>query len=90
MEHSPSLKTLKILAEVLEADELDLLDLADKMPPVLRDIANNPEALQFFRRASKVSKSPKFWRSLTSQLDQIEKDVHKADGTPEAGEEAMP
>jgi transcriptional regulator with XRE-family HTH domain len=88
LEHSPSLKTLKVLAEILGADELDLLDLADKMPPVLRDIADNPEALQFFRRASKVSKSPKFWRSLTSQLDQIEKEVQKADATPEADEQA--
>ena len=79
LEHSPSLKTLKALADVLGADELELLDLADKMPPVLRDIANNPEALQFFRKASKVAKSPKFWSSLTSQLEQIEKDVQKTE-----------
>ncbi len=90
LEHSPSLKTLKTLAEVLETDELGLLDLADKMPPVLRDIANNPEALQFFRRASQVSKSPRFWRSLTSQLDQIEKDVQKTEAIQESDEEARP
>ena len=79
LEHSPSLKTLQRLAEVLEADELELLDLADKMPPLLRDLAQNQEALQFFRKATKVAKSPRFWRHLSSQLDEIAKNVEEAD-----------
>ena len=72
LEHSPSLKTLQSLAEALNTDELVLLELADKMPPVLRDIAHNREALQFLRKASRMVKTRGDWQRLSKQLDDIE------------------
>lgn len=79
LEHSPSLKALQRLAEVLEADELEFLNLADKMPPLLRDLAQNQEALQFFRNANKLAKPPGFWRHLSSRLDEIAKDAEETE-----------
>lgn len=70
LEHAPSLKVLEHLAETLGVDELELLELADKMPPVLRDLALNPQAMQFLRRASKVN-SPDVWQSLADHLENL-------------------
>src|SRR6266498_2445075 len=68
LEHTPSLKALQRIAE-----ELELMALADKTPPFLRDIVDNKEALQFFRKASKLAKSKQTWRALSRHLDEMEK-----------------
>ena len=52
LEHTPSLKTLQDLAKALEVDELELMELADKVPPVLKAIARDKDAMRFFRRAT--------------------------------------
>ena len=70
LEHTPSLKILEQLATELGVDELELLELADKMPPVLRDLTINAEAMRFLRRASRVT-SAQTWRALSDHLDQI-------------------
>lgn len=82
LEHSPSLKTLQTLADVLQTDELDLLALADKMPPLLREIADTPEALQFFRKAARIARSPQDWQTLSQHLDAMDSDSNES----EAGE----
>ena len=71
LEHTPSLKTLQVLAQKLEADELELITLADKMPPVLQNIGHSPEALQFYRKASQMAKTPNEWRTLSQHLDEL-------------------
>ncbi len=73
LEHTPSLKALQRIAKELDADELELMALADKTPPFLRDIVDNKEALQFFRKASKLAKSKQTWRALSRHLDEMEK-----------------
>ena len=72
VEHTPSIKTLRDLARVLEVDELELMDLANKLPPVLDAIAHNAEALRFFRRATQVIRTPEGWRELQGYLDRRE------------------
>ena len=88
LEHAPSLKVLEQLATILEVDELELLELADKMPPVLRDLAFNSQALQFLRRASKVT-SPQVWQSLTDHLEHLAPTSHPnaEDAAPDSGGE---
>src|SRR5438309_868197 len=76
LEHTPSLKTLQTLAIVLEADEFELLALADKMPPILREIADTPEALQFLRKAARIARSPGDWQSLSRHLDALDADAN--------------
>ena len=71
LEHTPSIKALQTLARVLEADELELLTLADKMPAALRDVSQSQDALQFYRKASLMAKSPRDWRTLSQRLDDI-------------------
>lgn len=80
LEHTPSLKTLQTLARVLEADELELMSLADKMPSALKDIAQSQEALQYFRKASQIAKSPSDWRTLSQRLDDLVKETKSNEG----------
>jgi transcriptional regulator with XRE-family HTH domain len=80
LEHTPSIKALQTLAQVLEADELELITLADKMPTALRDIAQSQEALLFFRKASQIAKSPHDWRTLSQRLDEIVKESKSPEG----------
>ena len=81
LQHTPSLKALQRMTEVLEADELELLELVDKMPPLLREIMQSREALQFFRKAKKVVKSPQGWRALSRHLDEMERESGKTRGS---------
>lgn len=70
LDHTPSIKTIRKLAEALNADELELMERANKIPAVLGPIAENEDARKFFRRAAKTIKSPEGWRDL---LDYLEK-----------------
>jgi transcriptional regulator with XRE-family HTH domain len=72
LEHTPSLKTLRDLARVLEVDELELLERANKVPPVLEVIARDKDALRFFRRATETIKDPAGWRDLLTYLEHRE------------------
>jgi transcriptional regulator with XRE-family HTH domain len=75
LEHTPSIKALQVLATILDADELELITLADKMPTALRDIAQSPEALQYFRKVSKMASSSDDWRTLSRRLDDMVKET---------------
>ena len=72
LEHTPSLKTLQGLAQALGGDELEMLRLADKMPPLLRELAGSPEAMRFLRKAGRSVRSEQTWRSLSEHLDALE------------------
>ncbi len=74
LEHTPSVKTLRNLAEALGADELELMDLADKVPTVLEGIAGDKDALRFFRRATETVKNPEGWRDLLAYLERRQGD----------------
>jgi HTH-type transcriptional regulator, competence development regulator len=87
LEHSPSIKTLQVLARLLGADELELITLADKMPAALRDIAQSQEALQYFRKVSMVAKSPHDWRRLSQRLDELVRESASVEGSE--GEEQV-
>jgi transcriptional regulator with XRE-family HTH domain len=80
LDHTPSLKTLRALAEALDADELDLMEYADKVPPFFEAIARNKEALRVFRRASETIKTPEGWHAL---LRHIESSAGASDETME-------
>jgi transcriptional regulator with XRE-family HTH domain len=65
----PGAKTIRSLAEVLEADALELLRLADKVPPEVESFAEDAKARRFLRRAQEVASSDD-WDAL---LDLLEK-----------------
>jgi transcriptional regulator with XRE-family HTH domain len=68
VDYTPSSDKIRSLANVLDADELELLKLADKVPPELEPLANNPRARAFFRRAQSLSNA-KDWDDLIKYLD---------------------
>jgi len=72
LDHTPSIKTIRRLAEALEVDELELMELANKVPSLLKPIAADKDALRFFRRATKTIKSSEGWRDLLDYLEQKE------------------
>jgi transcriptional regulator with XRE-family HTH domain len=74
LEHTPSLKTLQDLAKALEVDELELMELADKVPPVLKAIARDKDAMRFFRRATQTIKSSEGWRDLLAYIERQAQD----------------
>ena len=69
LEHTPSIKTIRSLAEALNADELELMEYANKIPSIFGPIADNEYARQFFQRASKTIKGPEGWQDLLDYLD---------------------
>lgn len=69
MEHTPSIRTLQGLSRALQVDELELMDLANKVPPMLRAITSNKDALRFFRRTEMI-KASEGWRDLLAYLEQ--------------------
>ena len=81
LEHSPSIKTLRDLAKILEVDELELMELADKVPLVFQSITRSKEAMRFFRRATESIHNAEGWRDLLAYLErQSERD--NQDPTP--------
>ncbi len=68
LEHPPSLRTIQDLAAVLGADELELMNLADRVPPLLAPIAQNPAAVQFFRHAAETGTTTEEWGDLLDYL----------------------
>jgi transcriptional regulator with XRE-family HTH domain len=70
LSYTPSARALRQLAAALEADELELLQLAQKVPESLGAIAQDQDAVRFFRRAREVVKSPEAWESLLRYLEQ--------------------
>lgn len=71
--YSPSSKTLKKLAGILEVDDLELLRLANKLPTELRAITHTEEGIRFLRKASKVV-GPDDWQDLMAFLEQKRKE----------------
>jgi len=69
LEHTPSIRTIQLLASALGVDELELMDLANKVPAVFEVIARDREALRFFRRATATLTRPSQWRELSRYLD---------------------
>src|SRR5258708_38705009 len=69
LEHSPSIKTLEDFARILGVDELELMDLANKVPPSLKPIVRNREALRFFRHATRTVKTSNRGRDLLQYLE---------------------
>jgi HTH-type transcriptional regulator, competence development regulator len=69
LEHTPSINTLQDLAQALDVDELELMELANKVPPMLRAIARDKNALRFFRRATQTIDSSEGWRDLLAYLE---------------------
>lgn len=69
LDHTPSIKTIRKLAEALHADELELMERANKLPAVLGPIAEDEDARKFFRRAAQTIKSPEGWRDLMDYLE---------------------
>lgn len=70
LDHTPSVKTIRKMAEALNADELELMERANKIPAVLGPIAENEDARRFFHRAAETIKSPEGWRDLLDYLEQ--------------------
>jgi transcriptional regulator with XRE-family HTH domain len=70
LDYTPSIKTLLKLAKALEADELELLELAQKVPGPFADITADKQALQFFRKATKIIKEPLEWERILEELEQ--------------------
>jgi len=64
--HTPSAKTIAMLATVFDTNELELLQLAGKLPP---ELARQPEAVAVLRAAGRRIPSPAGWRKL---LDYVE------------------
>jgi transcriptional regulator with XRE-family HTH domain len=64
--HTPSAKTIAVLATVFGTNELELLQLAGKLPP---ELARQPEAVAVLRAAGRRIPSPAGWRKL---LDYVE------------------
>ncbi|MDP9257805.1 MAG: helix-turn-helix domain-containing protein [Actinomycetota bacterium] len=64
--HTPSAKTIAVLATALDANELELLQLAGKLPP---ELARQPEAVAVLRAAGRRIPSAAGWRKL---LDYVE------------------
>jgi transcriptional regulator with XRE-family HTH domain len=73
LEHTPSIKTLQDLAQVLEIDELQLMEKANKLPPPFKAIASDKNALRFFRRAVDTVKTPEEWDDLLNYLERDKK-----------------
>jgi transcriptional regulator with XRE-family HTH domain len=79
--YSPSVATLKRLAEKLEIGELELLQLAGKLPGDVQKIAHSEHGLNFLRRAAKF-KSPQEWEDLFTFLEDKERKARKAAPKP--------
>ena len=45
------------------------MDLANKVPPMLKAIVRDKDALRFFRRATETIKTSAGWRDLLAYLD---------------------
>jgi transcriptional regulator with XRE-family HTH domain len=67
LQYSPSVKTLKKLAEALGAEELELLRLADKLPTGVKAITHSEQGIRFLRQASKVKDEE--WDELSAFLE---------------------
>lgn len=72
LEHTPSIRTIRRLAEALEVDELELMELANKVPAFLEPIVADKDALRFFRRATRTISNSEGWRDLLDYLEQKE------------------
>src|SRR5579864_234081 len=69
LEHTPSIKTLRDLAQALEVDELELMQAANKVPSALEPLVKNQDALRFFQRAAREIKTAEGWQDLQAYLD---------------------
>ncbi|HIE01306.1 MAG TPA: XRE family transcriptional regulator, partial [Thiotrichaceae bacterium] len=67
LDYTPSIKTLQQLAKALNVDELELLELAQKVPGPFAEITADKQALQFFRKATKIIKEPREWERLLEE-----------------------
>lgn len=74
LSHTPSVRTLRDLAQALDVDELELLQLANKLPSGFEHIAKNRDALRFFRRASQVISTNEVWKDLERYLEEKAKE----------------
>jgi transcriptional regulator with XRE-family HTH domain len=70
--YSPSVTTLRKLAQVLQVDELDLLRLAEKLPIELNAITNSEVGIRFLRQAANL-RSPEDLEELISLMQKAEK-----------------
>jgi transcriptional regulator with XRE-family HTH domain len=69
VDHLPSVKTVRRLAEALHVDELTLLSDADRLPVGLEVFASDPSAREFLRRVTQAAPSADDWRRLTATLE---------------------
>ena len=71
--YSPSEKTLKKLANELEADELELLRLAERLTGEVKAITNTELGIRFLRQASKM-RSQEDWEELLAFMEKRAKE----------------
>jgi transcriptional regulator with XRE-family HTH domain len=62
--HTPSARTLSVLAQALGANELEFFDAAGKLVGPLAAISGQPKALEVLRLATSRITSPEGWDAL--------------------------
>lgn len=68
LSYTPSEETLRLLAQVLDADPLELLHLAEKTPDELQSVAGSREAREFFDFVRNRHLQGEDWSALTQAL----------------------
>lgn len=66
--NTPSIPTLRKLADALEADELDLIAAANKLGTPFPVLASEPAALEFLKEATRRAKTSADWERLTALI----------------------
>jgi transcriptional regulator with XRE-family HTH domain len=64
----PGTKTIRAIAEALDAEAFELLVLADKVPQEVQKFAESATVRQFFQRAQEVAR-PEDWDLLLKLLE---------------------
>jgi transcriptional regulator with XRE-family HTH domain len=68
LSYTPSEETLRLMAQVLEADPLELLQMAEKTPDELQAVTSSPEAREFFDFVRNRDLQGEDWSALTHTL----------------------
>jgi transcriptional regulator with XRE-family HTH domain len=68
MPNTPSIATLRKLADALGADELDLISAANKLGTPFPVLAQEPAALEFLKTATQRARTTADWKRLTELI----------------------
>lgn len=64
--YTPSVRTLRLLAQALGVDELELAIAADKLGTAFPILVEDASAVEFFRMVNQQAKSTTDWQRLTN------------------------